>query len=279
MRLSPPHLSSSLYFWCLAAVLCLGVTSLQAAVIMTNYGNLTQVGSGTKATGATGTFVTESFSTAEQALMQVNRSATGFGLHTSAVEGVYFTYSFTASVAGSNPLLARFDAQIQMNSQLGYIWSGWGQDIGKWQNGPTTSSWSRGTRYQHVYPGGTPTSTVNLVNNEPTPDASVLLNSTLAAPRVGDVLSATVMLNAVNNTISSIYTNVTTGETFVYTFLNPNISGGNLLSFNNIQFRSDSNISSFNYSFGTLVAPEPGRAVLLLVGGICLLGVRQRRRR
>lgn len=278
MRFSFPsdlhHLPKQTVFLCLLTFLGLSATPLQAAVIMTNYGNLTQVGSGTIPTGATGTFVTAPFTTLEQSLMQVNRSAAGFGSHTSTVEGVYFTYSFTASVAGSVPSQARFDAQIQM----GGIWSGWGNDIGKWQNGPTTSSWSRLTRYQHVYPGGTPTSTVVLVGSEPSPDPSVLLNSTLAVPRVGDVLSVTVMLNAVNNTISSIYSNLTTGETFEYTFLNPNVPTGNL-SFSNMQFRSDSNISSFNYSFGTLVAPEPSRAILLLVGGISLFGTRRRLRR
>ncbi|WP_166442538.1 PEP-CTERM sorting domain-containing protein [Phragmitibacter flavus] len=229
---------------------------------------LNQVGSGT----ATLTIApppasqTQASGTVNFAAITVNRSAPGFGDTTmnnpNVIEGAYYTYTFTA------PGTANFDVQ----NQMGGLWSGWGSpNNGIFQNGPTTSSWARGLRYQHRYPDDT-TSSFPVGSTVPN-------NTTLAVPTAGDILSVGIYLNAISNEIDYVYSNLTTGESFSYTFTNAGVPADNILSFNNIAFRSDSGITTFAYTYGTLaVVPEPGRISLLALAlGICVL--RRSRRR
>lgn len=237
-------------------------TTLQASYIMN------QIGSGSITTSGTTAGDNVFFASA----ITLNRSATGYGdtspNHPEVIEGVYYTYSFT--VPGNLNNEADFDAQIQM----GGLWSGWGDPgNGIWQNGPTSSSWNRGIRYQHRYPGETATTQPATSYVPPT--------STIAVPSVGDVLSVSVLLLGLTNDIQFIYSNLTTGESFTYTYLfsaDPSsaVPTGNL-TFDRITFRTDSGPITMDYTYGTLhIVPEPTRALLLMLG-IC--GALMHRRR
>lgn len=241
----------------LALIALCPVSAVQAAYL------ITQVGSGTATLSVTsppnaGTAGSASFST-----ITVNRSAVGFGdtsqNNAAVIEGAYYTYSFTA------PSTTNFDVQ----NAMGGLWSGWGSPgNGAFQRGPTTSSWSRATRYQHDYPGGTTSSSPI--------GSAVPLNITLAVPTAGDRLSVGIYFNALTNEIDYVFSNLTTGQVFSYTFTNASIPAGNQ-TFSGITFRSDTGITSMDYTYGTLhVVPEPSRLLLI---SLAAMGLLLRRRR
>lgn len=242
-------LSSRLLSLCAITIASLSlVTPATASYVMQ------QVGAGTATLVGENTtkMASVSFST-----LTLNRSAVGYGdtspANPTVIEGVYYTYTFTVPGSGSTP---RFDVQNQMSG----LWSGWGDPAnGIYQNGPTSSSWSRGTRYQHRYPGDTTTSF---------PTGQTPPVSTIPLPAVGDVLSVGVYLLGLTNDIDFVYSNLTTGDSFTYTYKftdtpSSGVPTGNL-SFNGISFRSDANVTTMDYTFGTLhVVPEPSRTLLL----------------
>ena len=233
---------------------------------------LNQVGSGSVTIGAgAGNSQTVNFPA-----IGIDRTASGFGetggIAMSTVEGVFYTYTFNL-VPGSG---GRFDVQHQMNQ----LWSGWGSaNNGEWQRGPTSSTWNRGVRFQHDYPGGTPTTRAGTPGQN-APGFPLVPNNTLFEPTAGDLLRVEVYLDAIRNEIDYVYSNLTTGETFSYT-VPESIAGvptSNILNFNSIAFRTDfGGPTTFDYTYGTFgVVPEPGRALLLTAG---LLGWMTRRRR
>lgn len=227
---------------------------------------LTEVGNGTATlTGATSQVnATVTFSG-----MTVDRGAAGFGDNTTTVEGAYYTYSFTAPSVDNGAGDSNFDVQNTMGSNTGnQLWSGWGDDLnGPWQEGPTTSTWARGNRRQHLYSGANGNST--FVSSPPASDASVPVSG-LSLPEFGDLLKVSVYLNAVDNTILSVYENLTKSESFEYLTTDANLPGGNL-TFNTLYLRSDTGLSSMDYTYGTLVVPEPSTALLGMLGGLALL--------
>jgi hypothetical protein len=264
----PPPMKRRLSFlhfpplgWLLLALLGAVFTSASQAAYV-----LTEVGSGT----ATLTLPpppsasNQAMGSVSFAAITVNRSAPGFGDVTNnnpgVIEGAYYTYTFVT------PSTANFDVQHTM----GGLWSGWGSPgNGAFQRGPTTSSWSRALRYQHDYPGTNPTSSAPVGSTVPP-------NTTLDVPTAGDLLSVGVYMNAITDSIDYIFSNLTTGQTFSYTFTNAGLPTGNI-SFSGISFRSDTGITSFDYTYGTLaVIPEPDRLLLLGLAGMPLL-LRRRR--
>ncbi len=209
------------------------------------------------------------------AALTVDRTNPEFGNHTTAVEGVYYTYTFTAPSVDNAEGKSNFDVQNNMDG----LWSGWGDARnGSWQYGPTTGTWNRGNRRQHGYLGGTATST--FVSIPPGPDLNVPLNATLNEPEYGDVLKASVYLNAVDNTVLTVYENVTKGESFEYLTTDPDLPSGNM-SFDRIAFRSDASVAEFDYTYGTLVVavPEPSTFVIAAFGLLGLIGFGRRRKR
>ena len=255
--------TSKSLFIILCAVLWLTSHAAYGGFILTELGSgsktLGQI-SGSQHSGST------SFST-----ITVDRTDPEFGNHTTAVEGVYYTYTFEAPSVDNGTLKSNFDVQNQMSG----MWSGWGDALnGPWQNGPTTATWNRANRRQHVYLGGTPTST--FVSSPPSADPTVPIN-TIDEPDYGDILQVSMYLNAVDNTLLTVFENLTTAESFEYLTTDPALPTGNL-PFSNISFRSDTSPLEITYTYGTLLAvPEPSSLLLLVVAGIGYMVCRRRR--
>lgn len=249
----------------ITALLLLLSPAAQGSLILTEAGsgNVTlTLSSGSSHTGST------SFST-----LVVNRSDPEFGNHTTAAEGVYYTYSFAAPDVDNGAGKSNFD----MQNTMGGLWSGWGDALnGAWQNGPTTGTWNRGNRRQHVYPGGTPTST--FVSLPPSADPTVPVNFSIHEPDAGDVLKVSVYMYAVDNTVLAVYENLTDGESFQYLTTDPNLPTGNMY-FSSINFRSDTGPLELSYTYGTLVGvPEPSSLLVFASMGVWIVLRRSRRR-
>jgi len=259
--LSPFHLISLL-------LVLAGFVLTQAAMV------LTQVGSGTVTptvfpTNQSGIPITTT-------AMTVNRTAVGFGDLTpnnpNVIEGVYFTYEFTV---GANA--TTFDMQNQLNSTSGSMWGGWGGSSGgQFQRGPTTSNWSRGIRYQHGYSTGVSSNwDTTITPNGNNPALTVPLNTTLLAPLAGHRLHSAIYLNAVTDSIDYVFTNLTTGETFMTTRTGVG-SPTSTATYNSLLIRGG-DVSDITYTYGTIaIVPEPSRAILLGFAGLALFFHRRR---